>query len=578
MERRLTTIVAADLAGFSRLMAADEEGVIRRLRAARGEVIVPAVDEAGGRIIKTMGDGLLLEFPSPVVAVRAVIAIQEAIAARETGSEDQRLRFRVGVNLGDVVEDGDDILGDGVNVAARLEQLSAAGGAVISRSVYDQLRGKVDVTLIAMGPQRVKNIPDPIDAWRIDIAGAAAAPMSFDLPENPSIVVLPFVNISPDPDQEFFCDGLVEDVTTALSRFSQLFVIARNTAFTLKGRTMDVREVSRSLGVKYVLEGSVRSAGRRLRVNAQLIDAIEDRHVWAEKYDGDIEDIFAFQDDLTERIVTAVAPQVRTAEIVRSRRKSTPDLGVWELVARAQGEIATFTAASLAAAERNLVAAIARDPVSADAYSALAFTHAMNSLYGWARPPAESLRLAIEAGERAVDLEPANAEALTHLGTSYFISRRHDDGVELLRRALKANPNLSLAMGALGMVLVWMRRFEEGTELLHRSIRLSPNDPLNSLRVAHLGFEALMNRRFQDALDFADEALRLNPRSPTALRFMAAAQGHLGMTEAARETLARLETYAPAMTIARVRVGVPYVYEEDFEIFAEGMRLAGMPE
>ena len=332
-------------------MAADEESMITRLRAIRSEVLNPTISKAGGRIIKTMGDVFLIEFSSPVDAVRAAIDVQTQMDEREKGPEDQRLRFRIGVNLGDIVEDDGDVLGDGVNVAARLKALSAPGGACISRSVYDQSRGKVDTELTPMGPQKVKNIPEPVDVWRVEIEGAAPAPMQFELPDRPFLIILPFANMSTDPEQEFFCDGMTEDLTTELSRFRRLFVIARNNAFTFKGRNVNVREVSRALGVQYVLEGSVRSAGKRLRVTVQLIDAINDHHVWAEKYDGDVEAVFDFQDHISGQIASIVEPEVTAAEIKRASRRPSVDLTVWQLNSRAEFESGAFSPDSLLRAE-----------------------------------------------------------------------------------------------------------------------------------------------------------------------------------------------------------------------------------
>lgn len=578
MDRRLTTIVAADLVGYSRLMAADEEGVIGRLRAARAEVIDPTVAEAGGRIIKTMGDGLLIEFPSPVAAMRCVIAVQEEIAERETGPEDQRLRFRVGINLGDIVEEGDDILGDGVNVAARLEQLSAPGGAVISRAVHDQLRGKVDAELTAMGPQKVKNIPEPIDAWRVEIEGAEPAPMSYDLPEKPSIIVLPFANMSPDPDQEFFCDGLVEDVTTALSRFRQLFVIARNTAFTFKGKSVDVREVSRALGVRYVLEGSVRSAGRRLRVTAQLIDAVSDRHIWAEKYDGDAEDVFEFQDELTGSIVASVAPEVNAVEIERAKRAPATDLSVWSLNARARAELIEMTPESLIRCREFVEQALALDPRNSESHALIAESHSIEALYAWNRPPAETLPLIMDAAEKAVALDRKNESALVSLAFGLILMRRHSQAISMSRRALELNPNSSDAMSVLGIVLIWDRQPEEGVRFVREALRLSPRDWRACYNRVHVGVATFYARDFEATVAHCEEAHREFPQNPTPLRLMAAALGWLDRTEEARAALTALEKLVPGVTVASSRIAVIAAYEEDVELFLEGLRRSGMPE
>jgi len=578
LDRRLTTIVAADLVGYSRLMAADEEGTISRLRAARTEVIDPAVSNGGGRVIKTMGDGLLIEFPSPVAAVRCVIVVQDAMVVRESGPEDNRLRFRVGVNLGDVVEDDGDILGDGVNVAARLEGLSAPGGAVISRSVHDQLRGKVVSTLTPMGPQKLRNIPDPVDVWRVEIDGAAAPPMQYDLPDKPSIIVLPFNNMSSDPDQEFFCDGLVEDVTTALSRFRQLFVIARNTAFTYKGRSVDVREVSRSLGVQYVLEGSVRSAGNRLRVTAQLIDAINDRHIWAEKFDGETSDIFDFQDGLTSSIVAAVAPEVNTAEIERAKRLPVTDMTVWGLNAQARAETHLFTPDSLARCCELANKAIAIDLENSEGHAIIAEAHCIEALYVWNRPAQDSLKLMLVAAEKAIALDRKNEHALLPLALGQIFMRCHTEAVALMRRALTLNPNSGDSMCVLGLSLIWDRQYEEGLAVLRQAQRLGPYSVWGSYILVHFGVAAFYSGDFDSTVAHCNEAHSEYPRNPTALRLKATALGHLGRTEEARATLDKLEKLIPGVTITSSRVAVLSNHEEDVELFLEGLRRAGMPE
>jgi adenylate cyclase len=282
VERRLTTIMAADLVGYSRLMAADEEGTISRLRDARTYVIDPAIMEGGGRIVKTMGDGLLVDFPSPVLAVRAALLMQRNLISRESPQrEDRRLRFRIGIHLGDVVIDGDDILGDCVNITARLETIAPAGGICISRAIYDHVQGKIEAGMTWLGPQSVKNIPEPIDVWQVEVDGTAPSPVRLSGQERASIAVLPFQNFSATPDQDFFVDGLVEDVITELGRFRWLFVIARNSTFAYKGTAKDVRKIARELGVRYVVEGSVRRSGDRLRITVQLIDALSGAHIWA---------------------------------------------------------------------------------------------------------------------------------------------------------------------------------------------------------------------------------------------------------------------------------------------------------
>ncbi|NOD36660.1 MULTISPECIES: adenylate/guanylate cyclase domain-containing protein [unclassified Ruegeria] len=578
MERRLTTIVAADLVGYSRLMASDEERTIKRLRAVRTEIVEPLVQQDGGKIIKTMGDGLLAEFPSPVAAVRCVIEIQGAIASRENGPEEQRLQFRVGVNLGDVVEDGDDILGDGVNVAARLEKLSAPGGAVISRSVFDQLRGKVTTELAAMGPQRVKNIPDPVDAWRVEINGASEVPMTYDLPEKPSIIVLPFDNMSPDKDQEFFCDGLVEDLTTALSRFRQLFVIARNTAFTFKAKSVDVREVSRALGVRYVLEGSVRTAGQRLRVTAQLIDAVNDRHIWAEKFDGNNEDVFDFQDKLTASIAGAILPEVSASELENAHRRNTKNLSTWMLNARALTELAAFSPDSMLRALSYSNEALKSDPESSQSHAIISNIHAMETIYAWNRAPVEAVELSSAAARAAISLDRKNEDALGALGMCALVARNHSEAISLYRRALELNPNSVSNMNGLGMTLVYSHELEEGVELLKLATRLGPRDHWACFSICHVGFADFFRGDFEATIISADQAHQEFPQHPTPHRLKAACLGLLGRIDEARAEMNMLQKLAPKVTLSQTRAGVPFAYKEDADEYIEGLRRAGMPE
>jgi adenylate cyclase len=430
----LAAIVSADVVGYSRLMGIDEAGTLQALRAHRAELIDPLIAEHGGRIVKIMGDGLLLEFPSVVEAVKSAIAVQDGMAARNKGvADDKCIVFRFGVNLGDIIIDGEDILGDGVNVAARVEGLADPGGICLSRAARDQVRDKLNVVLDDMGEIEVKNIARPVRVFRVQIGSdktsngksAASTPPALALPDKPSIAVLPFDNMSGDLEQEFFSDGIAEDIITALSRFHLFFVIARNTSFTYKGSSVDVKQVSRELGVQYILEGSVRKAGNRVRVTAQLIDAIADRHVWAERYDRDLDDIFAIQDEITEHIAMAVAPELQAAEMERARRKSVPELGVWELVARASWHIGKFSAEDNAEAQNLLLKALELDSENARVLAAVAQSYNFDGLYGWQRPQPESLAMASEMAQKAVALDKQDEGAHAMLGFGLFLSKQH---------------------------------------------------------------------------------------------------------------------------------------------------------
>jgi adenylate cyclase len=380
--RRLTAILAADVAGYSRLMGADEEGTHERLKAHRRALVDPKIAEHHGRIVKTTGDGLLVEFPSVVDAVRCAVDVQRGMVERNAAiSVDERIEFRVGINLGDVIVEGEDIFGDGVNIAARLEALAEPGGICVSRVVRDQVRDKLDAGFEDRGEQQVKNIARPVHVYRIPIAENAPARAPLPLPDKPSIAVLPFANMSGDPEQEYFADGIVEEITTALSKARWFFVIARNSSFTYKGRAVDVKQVSRDLGVRYVLEGSVRRASNRIRITAQLIDAANGAHVWAERYDRELADIFAVQDEITERVVAAIEPELYAAEHFRSQRKPPENLDAWECVIRALSYIGQATRGGNTEAETLCRRAIAIAPGYGQAHSLLAWLLVRRSVW-----------------------------------------------------------------------------------------------------------------------------------------------------------------------------------------------------
>ena len=409
MERRLTAILATDVVGYSRLIRADEEGTIAALQALRATLIDPKIDEHHGRIVKLMGDGMLAEFPSVVDAVRAAIATQQAIAKNNAGlPEEKQITFRVGVNLGDVIIDGDDIQGDGVNVAARLEGLAQPGGICISEGVHEQVRDKIDMAFEDMGEQEIKNVARPVRAWHCMPAITAkaetiAAPLT--LPEKPSIAVLPFDNMSGDPEQDYFSDGISEDIITALSKFRWFFVTARNSTFTYKGKAVDIKQVGRDLGVRYVLEGSVRKSGDRVRVTVQLIDATTGNHLWAERYDRQITDVFALQDEITDTVTATIAPQLLVAENERVKGKPPENMAAWELVIRSQPLFWRMNYKDLLEAQDLLRGAIEHDPEYAQAHAMLGFSYIWLAWMGWGDDPRGLFHKAEPEARRALELE-----------------------------------------------------------------------------------------------------------------------------------------------------------------------------
>jgi TolB-like protein len=381
--RRLTAILAADVAGYSRLMGADEEGTLERLKALRRELLDPKITEHKGRLVKTTGDGVLVEFASVVDAVRCAVAVQQAMAERNAGiAADNRIELRIGINLGDVIVEGDDLYGDGVNIAARIEALADAGGVFVSNTVYDHVRDRLPFVFEDLGEQQVKNIVRPIRVYRIAIARAAEARAPLPLPEKPSLAVLPFQNMTGDAEQDYFVDGIVEEITTAISRLPWLFVIARNSSFTYRGKAVDVKQVARELGVRYVLEGSVRKSGSRVRISGQLIDTATGAHIWADRFDGALDDIFELQDQVASRVVGAIEPRLRQSEIERAVRKPTGSLDAYDLYLRALAQSYRFAEENIAESIALLRRALELDPSYAPAASMVAWCMTIQRVQG----------------------------------------------------------------------------------------------------------------------------------------------------------------------------------------------------
>ncbi len=587
VQRKLTTIVAADIAGFTQLVGLDEEGTLAAQRSHRAELVDPFLAQHNGRIANTAGDSFLFEFPSAVEAVRFSVALQEGMAAINLDVPvERRIEYRIGINVGDVVVDGDDLLGDGVNIAARLESICRPGGILLSDDAYRQVRDRLEVPWEDGGAHEVKNIARPVQVWRWMPAASSEqseAPQpdqmeTAPLPDKPSIAVLPFDNMSGDPEQEYFSDGICEDIITTLSRFHQFFVIARNSSFTYKHSAVDVKQVARELGVQYVLEGSLRRAGNRVRITAQLIDAPSDHHLWAERYDRELDDIFAIQDEITQQIVTAVAPELQLAEMVRARRKTVPELGVWQLVARSMWHIAASTADDSTEAEALLKKALAIDPQNADVLSALGQKYAFDALYSWHRPPPDSLTLAAEMSQNAVKLDGQNEIAQTVLGFVLLLSKQHDEAIRRLETAIQLNPNYSPALGWLGVTEAYAHRHETVLDHLEQAIKLSPKDPTLSFFVAGIGYYHFIQGRYDEACLWAEKALHENLNSPTGYRLLATAQGMRENLTEARAAYEKFERLTPGVTVANCVQGVPFAFPDDAERFAEGLRRAGMPD
>jgi TolB-like protein len=581
IERRLAAILAADIAGYSRLMGANEEGTLAQVKAHRRELIDPKISEHRGRIVKTTGDGILIEFPSVIEAVSCAIAVQRGMVDRNAGTaEEKRITFRIGVNLGDIIVEDGDIHGDGVNIAARLEGIAEPGGIRISEDAFRQVRGKLDAEFDDIGDQSLKNIARPLRVYRYRALPAAAteAPITaLPLPDKPSIAVLPFANMSGDLEQEYFSDGITEDIITALSKVRWFFVIARNSTFTYKGRAIDVKQVGRELGVRYVLEGSVRKAGNRVRITGQLVDAATGNHVWAERYDREVADIFAVQDEITERVVAAIEPELYAAEHFRSQRKLPENLDAWECVIRALSFAGQGTRAGITEAEALCRRAIAIVPDYGQAHSLLAWVLVRRRF--WLGGEVETvLPEAMAEARTALGLDERDPWAHLAHGWVLFRMRRHGEAERELRRALECNPNFALAHALLGQPLAHEGMPEEAVESAEHALRLSPRDPLvgsyasNAMALAHFAAG-----HYADGVASGRKTIERSPEYlPGHIHFIAAAamQGDVEATAEALSTLVRLR---PEFSIAWVSENMAYRGEVG-ERLLEALRKAGVPE
>jgi adenylate cyclase len=566
VERRLAAILAADVAGYSRLMGANEEGTLAQLKSIRRALVDPTISAHRGRIVKTTGDGMLVEFASAVDAMRNAFAIQRGMAERNTAvSQDQRIEFRVGIHVGDVIFDENDIFGDGVNIAARLEGIAEPGGIYISDDAYRQVRGKVDIACDDMGPQPLKNIAEPMRAWRVRLTGespsaaqsgsAVSQSQALPLPDKPSIAVLPFQNMSGDPEQEYFADGIVEDIITALSRFKALFVIARNSSFTYKGRAIDVKQVGRELGVRYVLEGSVRKAANRVRITGQLIDSSTGGHLWADRFDGGLDDIFNLQDQVTESVVGAIAPAVETAEIARGKRKPTESLDAYALYLRGSARLYQFAGQQAnAEALRLFNSAIKLDPDFASAYGRAASLYAFAKGYGWISGTPTEIAEVARLAQRAVELGKDDAIALAAGGWALpYVVRDLNVAAALIDRALVLNSNLAEAWFCGGWAKNWLGEPEPAVERFARAMRLSPLDPrVTAMQVgtAHAHF---FLGRYDEAASWATMALQGNPVLQPRLRIAAVTNAMAGRPEQAYKAVARLRQLNPALRVSTLK-------------------------
>jgi len=622
-KRKLTAILSADVKGYSRLMGEDEEATVRTITAHR-KVITSVIEKYRGRVVDSPGDNILAEFVSVVDAVQSGVEIQEVIRAKNAELPDERrMEFRIGINLGDVIQEGERIYGDGVNIAARVEGLADPGGICISGSAYEQIENKLALGYDYIGEHTVKNIVKPIRVYRVPtgpetlqkvteekgpapvwqraalavvialvvVAGGVAiwksfrpspAPtevasvekMAFPLPDKPSIAVLPFNNLSGDPEQEYFSDGITEQIITGLSKISSLFVIARNSTFAYKGKPVKIQQVSEELGVRYVLEGSVQKSGEKVRINAQLIDAIKGNHLWSETYDRELKDIFAVQDDLTQKILTALHVELTHGEQARVWARGTENLQAYLKILQAREKWIQMNKESNALARQLAEESIALDQDYAFAYMILAATHMMDVFLGSSKSPKDSIKQAITLNKKGMALDDSLPNAHSQLGLLYTMTRQHDKGVTEAERGVELNPNSASAHDLLGMTLDFAGRHEEAIPVLKKAIRLAPFAPTKFYY--HLGIAYLHTGQCDKAISACEEAVRRGSNTPAAHHTATAAYSICGREDEARAAATGVLRINPKFSCDYYAKMLPYKNQADIDRIIDALRKAGL--
>ncbi|MEM7122091.1 MAG: adenylate/guanylate cyclase domain-containing protein [Pseudomonadota bacterium] len=589
MERRLAAILAADVVGYTRLMGRDEAGTLRRLTELRQQHLEPLIANHHGRVFKLTGDGFLIAFASVVDALACAAAWQDTVAAEEASTEDdRRFAFRIGINLGDVIVEGDDVHGDGVNIAVRIENLADAGGICLSEDAYRQVRGKIDLTFDDLGEKSLKNVAEPVRVFGVADVTTGAPPVpamseALTLPDKPSIAVLAFDNMSADTEQEFFSDGITEDIITELSRFSELFVIARNSSFAYKGRSVDLAQVAEELGVRYILEGSVRRLGHRLRINAQLIDTKTGGHIWAEKYDRQVEDIFELQEEVTRSVVSNIAPQIELAEVERGRAAGGTDVSAYELALKAQGRL--YDALHLAdsslldEAMATADAALNLDPRNTHALWTKGMGYFYPHVYRWGDDPDALLPLANEIANRLVQIDPANAKPYILRAWVSLYDKDFDGAIADHRRALALNPNLASNLFAMAWSESAAGLADDARQHAQMALRLSPRDNYTWLGEGYgaMGLASFTEGDFDQALAWLRQSIQMHARMPVCQALMIATSAYLGNMDAANQHAAFLDGFAPKFVpgVLAGRIEVCKLPEHN-ALLIEGLRKAGL--
>ncbi len=582
-QRRLAAILAADVVGYSRLIELDEAGTLAALKERRKTILDPMVARHQGRIVKLMGDGVLVEFGSAVNAVTCAVELQKQFTTANEGvAEDRRIVLRIGVNLGDVVVEGGDLYGDGVIIAVRLETMAEPGGINIAGSVYEQVAGKLEAAFDDLGLCEIKNSSKPVRVFRLRSSGhATPARPNLPLPDKPSIAVLPFVNMSGDPEQEYFADGMVEEIITALSRFHGLFVIARNSSFIYKNRAVDVKQVGRELGVRYVLEGSVRKAGNRVRITAQLIDAVNGAHIWAERYDRPLEDVFALQDEITDTIVTTIEPEISASERDRAQRKLPEHLGAWELYQRGMWHLLRRNKDELPTAQTYFRKAIALDQNFATAHAALAVSCFFHITHGLTNEPSATLEELLKEAFQAVSLDRGDALGHSALGMGFMERGELPNAIAEHQAAVSLSPNSSFARYAFGYTLECAERYDEAIEQFDAALRLNPKDPARWSYLTLKSSSLYQLGRYDESFEVARDAVRYPVVDLVwAYVHMTAALGQLNRKDDAHATVAELCGRRPDLTISKFRSWQHNTNQsqKNIEHTIDGLRKAGLPE
>ncbi|CDM62185.1 MULTISPECIES: adenylate/guanylate cyclase domain-containing protein [Rhizobium] len=586
--RKLAAILAADVVGYSRLASEDEDRTLARLRALRSDLIDPTIAVHNGRVIKRTGDGALVEFRSVVDAVRCAIEVQNGMVERNAGVQhDRRIEFRIGIHLGDVVEESDgDLMGDGVNIASRIEGVAAPGAICLSEDAYRQVRARLDLSVSDLGNTQLKNIAEPIRIYSLQVGAAAQAKPLVTagavarapaaLPPGLSIAVLPFANMSGDAEQEYFADGISEDIITALSKLSQLFVIARNSSFTFKGRNVNVQEVGHSLNVRYVLEGSVRKSGNKVRITAQLIDATTGGHQWAERFDRDLSDIFAVQDDVTQQIVGALELKLTTGDQQRLAAEQTQNLEAYDCFLRGREHMWRLTREQNIQGQQLLQRAIDLDPKFAPAHAFLAVAHGLAYVNQWSQSPSKSLEQATGSATQAVALDDRYPYAHWALGVVSLYLRRLDVAIREAERVIALAPNLVEGHESLGNALHYAGRPDEALVCFERAMALNPYYPDIFL---HFHAQAMFQLgRYEEAVVILKRRLVRNPATDISRVLLAASYGHLGRFAEARGQWEEAFRINPDYSLEHRRKVLPYKNPADFERIVDGLRKAGLTE